>query len=49
MKKLNFGKIVVALRSLFVKRNLEWTLAQGHKSIDTNNLDIRRDISVIQR
>ena len=49
MKKFSFGKIVATIRSWFVKRNLEWTLAQGRKSFDTSNLDLRRDISVIQR
>jgi hypothetical protein len=49
MKKLNFGKVVAAIRSLFAKKNLEWNLAQSHKSFDTSNLDLRRDMSVIQR
>lgn len=49
MKKLNFGKVIAAIRSMFLKKNLEWTLAQSHKSFDTNNIDLRRDMSVIQR
>jgi len=48
MKKLNLGKVVAALRSLFAKKNHEWNLAQGHKTFDTSNLDLRRDMSVIQ-
>ena len=48
MKNLFFGKIVAIFRYRFMNKNYEWNLSKSHKSFDTINLDLRRDMSVVQ-
>jgi hypothetical protein len=48
MKNFFFRKIVVAFQSFFINKNYEWDLAKKHHTFDTNNLDLCKDMSVIQ-
>ena len=45
--KLNpFKRIAAYFRSIITKRNYEWLLASNYRKIDTNNIDVRRDVSI---
>ncbi len=46
MKKNLISKIAAFFRSMFIKQNYEWFLANEYRKIDTKTIDIRKDISV---